>query len=79
MVFGLLLLFIPGVVDWGQIWPWTKAAGVLAMSGYHGWLAKQRKAFVAGTNTLTGGQYRLINEVPTILLLVIVISVSVKF
>ncbi|TMV68437.1 CopD family protein [Thioclava sp. BHET1] len=78
-VFGLLLVFTPGVIDWGQIWPWTKAVGVLAMSGYHGWLAKQRKAFVAGTNKLTGRQYRLMNEVPTILLLVIVISVFVKF
>src|SRR5690606_9262798 len=37
-IFGPLLLFIPGLVDWSSIWPWTKAAGVLAMTWYHHWL-----------------------------------------
>lgn len=78
-VFGLALVFTPGIVDWGSVWPWTKAASVLAMSWFHGWLSKRRKEFVAGENRLTGRDYRLMNEVPTLLMVVIVFSVIVKF
>lgn len=77
-VFGLLLVFTPGIVDWSQIWPWTKAAAILAMTWFHHWLGLRRKDFLAGTNTLTGRRYRLMNEVPTVLLIVIVISVIVR-
>ena len=34
-VFGLSLVFTPGIVDWGQVWPWIKAASVIAMTGCH--------------------------------------------
>lgn len=78
-VFGLSLVFTPGLVDWGMIWPWTKAAGVLAMTWFHHWLALRRKDLAAGTNTVTGRRYRMMNEVPTVLMLVIVFSVIVKF
>ena len=74
-VFGLLLVATPGVVDWGLVWPWTKAAGVLTMTWFHHWLGKRRKDFVAGTNTRTGRTYRMMNEVPTLLMIVIVVSV----
>ncbi|GGX39840.1 UPF0093 membrane protein [Tateyamaria omphalii] len=78
-VFGLLLALIPGVVDWSAVWPWTKLFGILAMSGFHGWLAAQRKAFVAGGPIKSGRQYRMMNEVPTLLMVLIVLSVVVKF
>ncbi len=77
-VFGLMLVFTPGVVDWSQIWPWSKAVAVLAMTWFHHWLGWRRRDFINGTNTLTGRQYRLMNEVPTVLLLIIVLSVVVK-
>lgn len=77
-VFGLLLVITPGVVDWGQYWPWTKAASVLVMTWFHMWLGKRRKEFIAGTNTRKGRTYRLMNELPTVLLMVIVISVVVR-
>ena len=76
---GLLLVITPGVVDWGQVWPWTKTAAVLGMTWFHMWLAGRRKAFDAGLNTLTGRRYRMMNEVPTLLMVVIVLSVIVKF
>lgn len=76
--FGLLLVLTPGVVDWGSGWPWVKVVAVLAMSGMHGWLGARRKEFVAGQNTRSGRTYRLANEVPTVLMLVIVIVVIVK-
>ena len=78
-VFGLCLVFTPGVVDWGQIWPWTKAAGVIGMTGFQGWLSARQKDFVEGRNRVGGRSYRLMNEVPTVLMAVIVISVIVKF
>lgn len=78
-VFGLALVSIPGIVDWSAPWAWAKAASVLAMTGFHMWLGARRKEFVAGTNTRTGRQYRMMNEVPTLLMLIIVIAVIVKF
>lgn len=78
-VFGLGLVFTPGIVDWSMVWPWTKAASVLAMTAFQHWLGTARKGFVAGSNSVTGRQYRLMNEVPTVLMLVIVASVIVKF
>ena len=77
--FGLMLVFTPGLVDWSMVWPWTKAASVLAMSGFHGWLAARRKDFMRGTNRLSGRSYRIANELPTVLMVVIVLSVIVKF
>lgn len=77
-VFGILLVLTPGLIDWGSGWPWVKVVAVLAMSGMHGWLGARRKEFEAGVNTRSGRTYRLANEVPTVLMLVIVIVVVVK-
>ena len=78
-IFGLALVFTPGIVDWTSFWPWTKAASVLGMTWFHHWLGYRRKDFVAAKNSRDGRTYRLMNEVPTILMLVIVFSVIVKF
>lgn len=78
-VFGLALAFTPGIVDWSMAWPWLKALSVLAMTSFHHWLGYRRKDFVAGQNTRTGRTYRMMNEVPTLLMVVIVLSVVVKF
>lgn len=78
-VFGLMLVFTPGIVSWAGMWPWTKAAAVLVMTWFHHWLATRRKDFVAGTNAVSGRRYRMMNELPTLLLVVIVASVIVKF
>ncbi len=78
-VFGLCLVMTPGIVDWTAVWPWAKAASVMGMTWFQYWLGKRRKDFVAGTNTRSGRQYRMMNEVPTLLMLVIVASVIVKF
>lgn len=77
-IFGLMLVFTPGIVDWSEIWPWTKAVSVLVLTWFHHWLAKRRKDFLAGTNTVTGRQYRMMNEVPTVLLIIIVVSVIAR-
>lgn len=78
-VFGLCLVFTPGIVDWTSVWPWTKAVGVIGMTWFHHWLGYRRKDFVSGSNVRSGRSYRIMNEVPTVFLLVIVFSVIVKF
>ena len=75
---GIALVLTPGIVDWSMIWPWTKAAAVLGMTWFHMWLAGQRRALAAG-HGLPGRSYRMMNELPTLLMVVIVISVIVKF
>lgn len=78
-IFGLGLVFTPGIVSWGMIWPWTKGASVLLMTWFHHWLGLRRKDFASGRNNLTGKRYRMMNELPTVLLIVIVASVIFKF
>ena len=77
-IFGLGLVFTPGLVDWGAVWPWTKAAAILAMTWFHHWCGRRRKDFVEGQNSRTGRDYRIMNEVPTLLMVVIVISIVVR-
>jgi putative membrane protein len=59
-------------------WLQAKLALVLAMSALHGFLARWVKAFAADANVHSQKFYRIINEVPTILLIVIVILAVVK-
>jgi len=77
-IFGTLLLLTPGIVDFGQAWVWIKLASVLGMTWFHHWLGKRRKDFLDGTNSVSGRGYRLMNEVPTVLMLVIVAMVVIK-
>ena len=78
-IFGLALVFTPGIVDWAAIWPYTKGASILAMTWFHHWLGQRRKDFATGSNTLSGRQFRMMNEVPTVLMVIIVLSVVVRF
>ncbi|WP_297769386.1 protoporphyrinogen oxidase HemJ [uncultured Roseovarius sp.] len=78
-IFGLFLVMTPGIVDWGSIWPYSKFAGIVVMTWFHIWLGRRRKEFSLGENTLSGRQHRLMNEVPTLAMVVIVLSVVIKF
>ncbi len=76
---GLFMVATPGIVDWSYIWPWTKGLSVLAMTWFHYWLWQRHKDLEMGQNRLSGKYYRMMNEVPTLLMVVIVISVIFKF
>lgn len=76
---GLALVFTPGVVDWSAVWPYTKGACVIAMTVFDHALMIIRKKFSRGENVLTGRTLRILNEVPTVLMVIIVLSVVVKF
>ncbi|MAL79261.1 MAG: TIGR00701 family protein [Sneathiella sp.] len=77
-LFGGLLLLTPGIIYWGDIWIWLKLALVFLMGGFHGELSKWRKQFEADRNTRPAKFYRMVNEIPTILVIGIVILVVVK-
>ena len=55
-----------------------KLISIVAMTLFHAWLARRQRNFENGENHLTGKTYRIINEVPTVLLLAIVIMVVVR-
>lgn len=76
-VAGLIMIGL-GAFDWGAVWSWVKIVSVILMTGAHGWMAARRKEFVAGINTRTGRTYRMVNEVPTVLMLLIVVAVVVR-
>lgn len=75
---GILMASTPGVIDWSAVWPYTKLVSVIGMTWFHMWLAGRRKDFERGENVLTGRRYRMMNELPTLLMIVIVVSVVVK-
>ncbi len=77
-VFGILLILTPGAVDWSEGWPWVKGAAVIVMAGVHGFYARWRRHFDDDANRHTARFYRLMNEVPTVLMIVIVIMVIVR-
>jgi len=77
-LFGGLLLATPGLIDWSQGWIHVKLTCVLAMAAMHGMLAKWRRDFAEDRNWRTAYFYRWVNEVPTLLMIVIVIMVVVK-
>lgn len=67
-----------GLVDWSSIWPWVKAAMVLGLTGIHGFYGRLLKDFAADRNVRPAGFYRVLNEVPFVLALIIVVMVIVK-
>ena len=77
-IFGLLMVFTPGIIDWSEGWVYVKAVSIILMSAFHGFLSKQRKKLEAGEEPYTGAQYRFLNEVPTILMIIIVVMVIVR-
>ncbi len=59
-------------------WLHAKLGLVLLMAGFHGFLAAIRKKFMRGENTRSEKFYRILNEVPVLLMIFIVILVVVK-
>lgn len=76
--FGIILVLTPGVIDWSAGWWHVKLASVIMLSAVHGYLARWRKDFLHDRNHRSQRFYRLVNEIPTMLLVVIVIMVIVR-
>ena len=77
-IFGLLLIHSIGFQQLGQTWMVLKIIFVIFLSLYHFYLGKTLKHFKLDQNTHSHKFYRLINEIPTILLILIVFIVIFK-
>ncbi len=76
--FGLILAF-SGAIDWSRDgWFHAKLVLVIALSAFSGLLAKWTKDFALDRNTRSARFYRIANEIPTLLMIGIVILVIVR-
>jgi putative membrane protein len=67
---------------WGFLltsWMLVKLAGVLVLTSYHHYLGVARKAFVAGRRVRSERFWRVANELPTLVMIVMVIAITTKF
>lgn len=77
-IFGLALLIWSGFVQFADGWMWVKLAFVLLLSGFHGFLGGQLRRFASDMNERPAKFFRQINEIPTVLMIVIVVMVIVR-
>lgn len=77
-IFGVLLALIPGIVDMHSGWWLTKIIAILLLFGFHGACSRWRRQFFKDENKHSEKFYRYMNEIPTILMIIIVIMVVVK-
>jgi putative membrane protein len=75
-IFGLLLAWGSGF--YSAPWLHAKLVLVLILSGLHGFLARCVKDFAADANRRPARFYRILNEAPTVILILIVFLVVVK-
>jgi len=76
--FGILLVLTPGIINWSAGWWHVKLAMVLLLTGFHGALSRWRRDFLEDRNRRPQRFYRIANEVPTLLVIVIVVMVVVR-
>jgi len=77
-VFGGVLLAVPGVVDWSAGWIYVKLVAIAVLTVAHHLFAAWRKTFAADANVRSARYYKMMNEVPTVLMIVIVAMVVAK-
>jgi putative membrane protein len=77
-ILGIGLIHSLGNDAFTQLWLQLKLFLVLLMSGFHGYLGVCRKKFESNTNIKSEKFYRIINEVPTVLMIIIVFLVVFK-
>jgi protoporphyrinogen IX oxidase len=75
-LFGLSLAYFSGFYT--APWLHTKFLLVIILTGVHGWFSKMAKDFAADRNVRPAKFYRLINEIPTVLMILIIVLVVVK-
>jgi putative membrane protein len=77
-LFGVLLLHSVGTAIFWEVWMQIKIVSILILSHYHFYLGKQFRLFASDSNKKSSKFFRIINEIPTILLIVIVFVVVFK-
>ncbi len=76
--FGLWLVFGFNIVELSDYWVWIKLAGILGLTLVHGLLASYLRGFAIDENRHSRNFFRVFNEIPTLLMIVIVIVVFVR-
>jgi len=77
-LFGLSLAGIPGVIQWSLAWIWLKLAAVAGLTVLHLLMGRWRRDFAADRNRHPARFFRIVNEIPTLLLILILIMVVAK-
>ena len=81
--FGLWLIHLDvGMRGWAFLaepWMIAKFAGVLLLSGWHGYLSAERRRIAAGASTRSSRFWRMTNEIPFLLAIVMVLSVTTEW
>jgi putative membrane protein len=77
-IFGIATLLAAPDIYMKSGWLHAKLLLVIALSGYHGWLKTRVRAFAEQRNTKSAKFYRLMNEVPSVMLLAIILLVVLK-
>ena len=78
IIFGVFLLKTNGIINWTEKWIYFKLLGVFLLLVVHNLLGRYRKDFFLDKNKHSGKFYKILNEVPTILLIVIILLVYLK-
>ena len=78
IIFGVFLLKTNGIINWSEKWIYFKLLGVFLLLVVHNLLGRYRKDFFLDKNKHSGRFYKILNEVPTILLIVIILLVYLK-
>lgn len=78
-VFGIWLIVLTGYGSPGTGgWIHAKIVLVLALAGLHGYLARTRKKFARDENTKSARFYKILNELPTVIFVIIVVLAVMK-
>ena len=77
-IFGIILIYISGIDIFSQLWMHIKLGLVVLLTIYHEYLGTCLKSLKLKTNTKTSKFFRIINEVPTIILIFIIFIVVFK-
>ena len=71
-VFGLALIYLNGLEIFSQLWFQIKIVLMILLSAYNDYLGKCLAALKNSTNTKSAKFFRIINEIPTIILIIVV-------
>ena len=74
-IFGIWLVYLAGHEIAMQLWMQIKLILVIILSGFHGFLSKCRKNFYNKVNSKTSKFFRIINEIPIVVLIIIIFLV----
>ena len=77
-LFGVLLIHILGIAVLTELWMQIKGVSIIILTLYHFYLGKHLRSFASNNNTSSSKYFRIINEIPTILLIIIVFVVVFK-